>query len=71
MKDDEVPVRDDLLASPTFALKIHKQSAAWRCPIKPIFAAVPFVASWHKCEVPEWPLSRRCWGDNGRDTDIV
>ena len=47
MKDHEMPARDDLLASPTFALKIHKQSAAWRCPIKPIFAAVQFVASWH------------------------
>jgi hypothetical protein len=23
---------------------------------------------WHKCEVLEFPLLRRCWGD---DTDIV
>jgi hypothetical protein len=36
---------DDRWASPTVTL--HKQSAAWRCPIKPIFAAVQFVASWH------------------------
>jgi hypothetical protein len=25
----------------------------------------------HKSEVPECPLSRRCWGDTGRDGDIV
>ena len=29
------------------------------------------VADWQKCEVPECPLSRRCWGVSGRDADIV
>jgi hypothetical protein len=29
------------------------------------------VRLWHKYEVPECPLSRRYWGDSGRDADIV
>ena len=85
MKDDEVPARDNLLASPRFSLKrrclqprwasptatFHKQWAAWRCPIKPIFAAVPFVASWHNSEVTNEASDFRLGGQSGLSASVA
>jgi hypothetical protein len=41
---------------------VHQQSAAWHRPIKPIFAAVPFVASWHKTDITIVLSYVRFWG---------
>ena len=56
---------------PFGVVPMRPTAAVELCPIALGIVNRTDVSCWHKCEVPECPFSRRCWGDSGRDADIV